>query len=46
MTTAKKIAYQVGEGVWNVGYKNKQLEVYAVKEAADWLTITIITRYF
>lgn len=27
-------------------YKNKQLEVYAVKEDADWLAITIITRYF
>lgn len=27
-------------------YKNKQIEVYAVAEGADWLVITIITRYF
>ncbi len=27
-------------------YKNKQVEVYAVKENDDWLVITIITKYF
>lgn len=27
-------------------YKTKQVEAYAVKEGADWLVITIITRYF
>ncbi len=27
-------------------YKNKQVEVYAVKENNDWLVITIITKYF
>ncbi|GAX61198.1 transcriptional regulator [Candidatus Scalindua japonica] len=27
-------------------YKNKQVEVYAVKENTDWLVITIITKYF
>lgn len=27
-------------------YKNKQLEVYAVQENAEWIVITIITRYF
>jgi len=27
-------------------YRNKQVEVYAVKEGADWIVITIITRYF
>ncbi len=27
-------------------YKNKQVEVYAIQEGADWVVITIITRYF
>ena len=27
-------------------YENKQIEAYAVSEGADWLVITIITRYF
>ena len=27
-------------------YAMKQVEVYAIKENADWLVITIITRYF
>lgn len=27
-------------------YRTKQLEVYAVQEASDWLVITVITRYF
>jgi len=27
-------------------YKNKQIEVYAVKENNDWLVISVITRYF
>lgn len=27
-------------------YKNKQLEAYAVQEDAEWIVVTIITRYF
>jgi hypothetical protein len=27
-------------------YGTKQVEVYAVRENADWLVITVITRYF
>lgn len=27
-------------------YRTKQVEAYAVREGADWLVITIITRYF
>jgi len=27
-------------------YENKQIEVYAVTEGADWVVITVITRYF
>ncbi|GAI92619.1 unnamed protein product, partial [marine sediment metagenome] len=27
-------------------YKNKQVEVYAVREDDDWLVISVITRYF
>ena len=27
-------------------YKTKQLEVYSVREGADWMIITIITHYF
>ena len=27
-------------------YKNKQIEVFAVKENTDWVVITVITRYF
>ena len=27
-------------------YHTKQVEAYAVQEGADWLVITIITRYF
>jgi hypothetical protein len=27
-------------------YENKQIEVYAVSEGADWLVISLITRYF
>ena len=27
-------------------YRTKQVEVYAVQEGADWLVITVITRYF
>ena len=27
-------------------YKNKQVEVYAVKEEGSWLVISVITRYF
>ena len=27
-------------------YRTKQVEVYAVQEEADWLVITVITRYF
>jgi Domain of unknown function (DUF4258) len=27
-------------------YRTKQVEVYAVQEGADWLVITVMTRYF
>jgi hypothetical protein len=27
-------------------YRTKQIEVYAVKEGADWIVVTVITRYF
>ena len=27
-------------------YRTKQIEVFAVQENADWLVITVITRYF
>jgi hypothetical protein len=27
-------------------YHTKQVEAYAVQEGADWLVITVITRYF
>ena len=27
-------------------YSTKQVEVYAVQQGADWLVITVITRYF
>ena len=27
-------------------YSTKQIEAYAVKEDADWLVITVITRFF
>lgn len=27
-------------------YRTKQLEVYAIREGAEWVIITIITRYF
>jgi len=27
-------------------YRTKQVEIYAVQEGADWLVITVITRYF
>jgi hypothetical protein len=27
-------------------YGTKQVEAYAVQEGADWLVITVITRYF
>ena len=27
-------------------YENKQIEVYAVTEGADWLVISLVTRYF
>jgi hypothetical protein len=27
-------------------YQTKQIEAYAVREGADWLVITVITRYF
>ena len=27
-------------------YLNKQLEVYAVQEAGEWLVITVIAKYF
>ena len=35
------------ESKWrSIYYGVKQLEVYAVEEGADWLVITVITRYF
>jgi hypothetical protein len=27
-------------------YRTKQVEAYVVREGADWLVITVITRYF
>ncbi len=27
-------------------YRTKQVEAYGIQEGADWLVITIITRYF
>lgn len=27
-------------------YRTKQVEAYAIQEGADWLVITVITRYF
>lgn len=27
-------------------YSSKQVEAYAVREGADWLVVTVITRYF
>jgi Domain of unknown function (DUF4258) len=27
-------------------YRTKQVEAYAVQQGADWLVITVITRYF
>ncbi|MBI1876710.1 MAG: hypothetical protein HYR94_00445 [Chloroflexi bacterium] len=27
-------------------YRTKQVEAFAVREGADWLVITVITRYF
>jgi hypothetical protein len=27
-------------------YRTKQVEAYAAQEGADWLVITVITRYF
>lgn len=35
------------EGEWRgKKYNVKQVEVYAVAEASDWLVITVLTRYF
>ncbi len=35
------------DGQWQgKRYANKQIEVYAVKENADWLVITVIIKYF
>jgi len=37
----------VFEKQWrNRYYKNKQVEVYAVREGNDWLVISVIVRYF
>jgi hypothetical protein len=34
-------------GVWgSKHYLVKQVEAYAVKEANDWIVVTVITRYF
>jgi len=35
------------DGEWRGRYYHtKQVEAYAVREGADWLVITVITRYF
>lgn len=35
------------DGVWRGRpYRTKQVEAYAVREAGDWLVMTIIARYF
>ena len=35
------------EGKWRgKRHSTKQIEAYAVKEGADWLVITVITRFF
>jgi hypothetical protein len=35
------------DGTWGgKSYLVKQVEAYAVKEAADWVVVTVITRYF
>ena len=35
------------EAVWGGKYfMAKQVEAYAVKEASDWIVVTVITRYF
>lgn len=34
-------------GVWSgKHYLMKQVEAYAVKEAGDWIVVTVIARYF
>ena len=35
------------EGMWRgKEYKTKQVEVYAVKEAEDFIVITVVVKYF
>ena len=35
------------EDTWRgCAYATKQLEVYAVEEAGDWLVITVVVKYF
>lgn len=35
------------EGTWRGrSYRTKQVEVYAVREAGDWLVITVLVKYF
>jgi hypothetical protein len=35
------------EGTWRgCAYATKQVEVYAVQEAGDWLVITVVVKYF
>jgi hypothetical protein len=35
------------DGEWcGTSYRFKQVEAYAVSENADWLVITVITRYY
>jgi len=37
----------VFNGKWRgKSYSSKQVEAYAVMEDADWLVITVVTRYF
>ena len=38
--------FQFDQGWRGRHYRTKQVEAYAVQEGADWLVITIITRYF
>lgn len=36
-----------GEGTWQGRqYRNKQIELFAVREGDDWLVLTVIVKYF
>jgi hypothetical protein len=35
------------DGIWRgTRYRTKQIEVFAVEEAGDWLVITVLVKYF